>query len=216
MAPRKQLIRRTYTPNQIVAYNVARARALRGWTQEQAAHELAPYLGTRWSNATFSAVERSIAGTRVKQFSTDELVALARGFDLPIGWFLLPPPPDQDAGLATADAKVRGNDMGIILDVILGTETTLPPWRDALNHYAAACADAGYPTAPATGNETAVERVDRLIELRAAVELRETFGDTTEARNVLNRLAALLDRLDETEQTGGVKPAGRTRKKHAS
>lgn len=212
----KRLLRRTYTPNQIVAYNIARARALRGWTQEQAAHELAPYLGTRWSNATFSAVERSIAGTRVKQFSIDELVALARGFGLPIGWFLLPPPPDQDAGLATADAKMRGNDMGIILDVILGTETTLPPWRDALNHYAAACADAEYPTAPATGNETASERVDRLIELRAAVELRETFGDTTEARSVLNRLAALLDRLDETDQTSGAKPAGRTSKKQAS
>ncbi len=37
------------TPNQVVAYNVAKARALRGWTQEQAAEALAPYLGPRLS-----------------------------------------------------------------------------------------------------------------------------------------------------------------------
>jgi hypothetical protein len=30
---RKLGFRRTMTPNQIVAYNVARARALRGWTE---------------------------------------------------------------------------------------------------------------------------------------------------------------------------------------
>jgi transcriptional regulator with XRE-family HTH domain len=218
MATRKKkpgFMRRTYSPNQIVAYNVARARTLRGWTQEQAATALAPYLGTKWSNASFSAVERSIAGLRVKHFSADELVALARGFELPLGWFLLPPPPDQDAGLATADAKARGNDMGILLDVILGTETTLPPWRDALNTYAAECAKAVYPTAPAAGNDTAVERLATLAELRAAVELRETFGNTTEARDVLTRLANLLDRLDDhddgksksqTKRSGSTKP----------
>ena len=46
------------TPNQIVAYNLAEARALRGWTQEQAAAELEEYVGSRWSKATFSAAER--------------------------------------------------------------------------------------------------------------------------------------------------------------
>src|SRR5207237_7093666 len=37
---RKLGLRRTMTPNQIVAYNVAKARELRGWTQEQAAEAL--------------------------------------------------------------------------------------------------------------------------------------------------------------------------------
>ena len=36
------------------------------------------------------------------------LIAFSRGFDLPIGWFFLPPPPEQDAGLHTADATWRG------------------------------------------------------------------------------------------------------------
>lgn len=49
----------TLTPNRVVAYNLARARSLRGWTQEQAAERLEPFLGVRWSKATFSAAERS-------------------------------------------------------------------------------------------------------------------------------------------------------------
>ena len=78
MSPRS--MRRTYSPNQVVAYNVARARALRGWTQEQAANELSQHLEERLSRASYSAIERSIGGGRVKQFSADELVALARAF----------------------------------------------------------------------------------------------------------------------------------------
>ena len=53
-------IRRVMTPNQVVAYNVIKARALRGWTQEQAAEALAPYLGAKPSGPSFSALERSL------------------------------------------------------------------------------------------------------------------------------------------------------------
>jgi transcriptional regulator with XRE-family HTH domain len=78
-------------PAQIVAYNLARARELRGWTQEQAAEALAPYLGVRWSKAVYSAAERAVTGTRPRHFDPDDLLAFARGFRLPISWFFLPP-----------------------------------------------------------------------------------------------------------------------------
>lgn len=196
----KDLFRRTYTPNQVVALNVARARAMRGWTQEQASNALAPYLGSRWSNASFSAVERSIAGTRVKQFSADELVALARGFDLPLGWFFLPPPPEENAGLHSKETGSRGTDMGVLVDIVLGTPSSRPPWRDALLAYAAATAtaEAEGRGAGAAGYGTVGQRLEGLAELRAANELRQAFGDVAEARNVLLRLAGLLDRLDRS------------------
>src|SRR6516165_9810985 len=109
-------LRRTMSPNQIVAYNVAKARALRGWTQEQAADALVPYLGSKLSGASFSALERSAwSPSRVKQFSADELLALSRGFDLPIGYFFTPPPPAFDAGLHAADAGIRGLDPIVLL-----------------------------------------------------------------------------------------------------
>ena len=43
------------TPNQVVAWNLRRARQLRGWTQDEAAARLEPYLGERWSKAIFSS-----------------------------------------------------------------------------------------------------------------------------------------------------------------
>lgn len=60
------------TPNQVVAYNLARARKVRGWTQEEAADRLERHLGVRWSNVVFSAAERSAQMDRIRQFDADE------------------------------------------------------------------------------------------------------------------------------------------------
>jgi len=90
---------------------LCRRLALRGWTQEQAPEELAPYLGAKLSGASFSALERSAWNVnRIKQFSADDLLALSRGFDLPIGFFFVPPPPAFDAGLYGPDAGSKGLD----------------------------------------------------------------------------------------------------------
>ncbi len=100
-----------YTPNQVVAFNLTRARIDRGWSQPEAAAALEPFLGVRWSRASYSAVERSVDGVRIKQFSADELVAIARCFGRPIGWFLTPPDgilaatPDHPNGLDTRVLK---------------------------------------------------------------------------------------------------------------
>jgi transcriptional regulator with XRE-family HTH domain len=88
--------------NQVVAYNLRKARELRGWTQEEAAAELENHLGWRWSKAVWSSAERSVYGQRIRPFDADELVAFARTFDLPLLYFLLPspgidpPPPGRD------------------------------------------------------------------------------------------------------------------------
>ncbi len=109
------------TPNQVVAYNLPRARLYRGWTQEQAAEALAPYLGTKWSVANFSAIERSVDGGRIRQFTADELFALSRGFGLPIGFFLTPPGDDPRwVRIATPDSKKQGGvDSMELLDAVL-------------------------------------------------------------------------------------------------
>ncbi|MDP9454143.1 MAG: helix-turn-helix transcriptional regulator, partial [Actinomycetota bacterium] len=70
------------TPNQVVAFNLALARQRKGWTQEEAAQALEPYLGKRWSKASVSQAERSIAGRFVRNFDADELVAFARAFEV--------------------------------------------------------------------------------------------------------------------------------------
>jgi transcriptional regulator with XRE-family HTH domain len=193
---RRPRLRRTYSPNQVVALNVARARALRGWTQEEAAAALAPYLGTRWSTASFSAVERSTAGSRVKQFSADELVALSRGFGLPIGWFFVPPPASEAAGLHAPDAGMRGHEMGLLVDAVLGTPESFEAWRQALVAYGVDAAGVRGDVDVAPGAEELDADLGAMTTLRAAVALREVFGDIDGARHVLAGLTNLLDRLE--------------------
>jgi len=87
------------TPNQVVAYNLRRAREKRGWTQSQTAEHLEQFLGVRWSEAVFSAAERSVAGRRIREFDADTIHAFARAFKLPVGYFFLPPGGETVVGL---------------------------------------------------------------------------------------------------------------------
>src|SRR5919199_2402652 len=122
MVPRRrQPSPKLWTANQIVAFNVVKARLLRGWTQEEAAEALAPYLGTRLSTASFSAIERSVDVGRAREFSANELLAFARGFRVPLMWFFTPPSTWEGAGISTPDAGPKGLDPMVMLDAVLGT-----------------------------------------------------------------------------------------------
>lgn len=199
-ATRKFGIRRTMTPNQIVSHNLARARALRGWTQEEAAEALAPYLGARLSFASFSAMERSAYRVdRVKVFSADELLALSRAFDLPIGYFFTPPPPAEDVGLHAPDAGSKGLDPIVILDAVLGTPENIGPWREQLLAYASSIAPApkSKREKPSVSPSDLPERLEPLGALRARTILERAFGDLQETGDVLERLAEAIRLVDE-------------------
>ena len=97
------------TANQLVAYNLTRVRKMRGMSQQQAADALAPYLGVRWSKAVYSAAERSYHGKRVRQFTADDVLAMALTFGVPIAYFYLPPKPEDrpdDAVACSGDTEV--------------------------------------------------------------------------------------------------------------
>jgi transcriptional regulator with XRE-family HTH domain len=88
---------RSWSFNKLVAYNLRKARLLRGLSQEEAGERLRAYLGKPWSRVLFSAAERSVDGRvgRQRQFSPDDIVAFARVFDVAVGFFFLPPD-DED------------------------------------------------------------------------------------------------------------------------
>lgn len=212
-ATRKFGMRRTMTPNQIVSHNLARARALRGWTQEEAAEALAPYLGARLSFASFSAMERSAYRVdRVKVFSADELLALSRAFDLPIGFFFTPPPPGEDVGLHAPDAGAKGLDPIVILDAVLGTPENIEPWREQLLAYAASIAPApkSKREKPSVSPSDLPERLEPLGALRARTILERAFGDLQQAGDVLERLAEAIRLVDEAapDSTGDETASG--------
>lgn len=79
------------TVNQLVAYNMTRARRSRDWTQQEVAERLEKYTGRPWSKASISAAERSWQGGRPRKFDANELVALSVIFEVPLAYFFLPP-----------------------------------------------------------------------------------------------------------------------------
>lgn len=82
-----------FSANRLVAYNLRRVRARRGWTQKEAAERVSRHLSNGWSRSVYSVAEGSATGQRVRQFDADELAALAAAFDVPVWWFFLPAPP---------------------------------------------------------------------------------------------------------------------------
>lgn len=78
--------------NQVVAYNLRRARDELGWTQEIAAERIGQYLGVRWPGPSFTVAEQSQhEGKRRREFDANEVLAFARAFNKPVGYFYTPP-----------------------------------------------------------------------------------------------------------------------------
>ncbi|HSH62356.1 MAG TPA: helix-turn-helix transcriptional regulator [Acidimicrobiales bacterium] len=179
----------------MVAWNLARARQWRGWTQEQAAEALEPYLGTRWSKASYSAAERSVSGNRIRQFTADEIVAFARGFDLPVSWFFLPPPPLADVkGVAvpvrvmTPDEDKIGLPASTMVDLVFGAEEAEGALELSLRDFFDRMGDG-----PLT---LAQERVERLATMRIEALVRHAFGDIDQWQRSLHGIAQRLEYLE--------------------
>ena len=128
---------RTWTSAQVVAHNMARARQLRGLTQAEIAERLSKFSESRWSQATVAQAEGSVTGPRVRQFTANELVALARCFDVPVLYFFIPPE-EGGSGLGTPDSPANGWPWEYLLLLVWGHRGNFPivadraaPWAHA-------------------------------------------------------------------------------------
>lgn len=176
-----------YTPNQLIALNLARARNERGWTQEETARRLRPYLGSRWSVASLSAIERSVMGSRIKQFSADELFAIARTFDLPIGWFFSPPPNEPHVRYAAPDSPV-GHSFRILVEALLGTEAGRTAFEQNMLSWAAT-------QIGSFDTDEVMSSITQDRDLRTRQRLYAAFGDIEEVKEVLTRLLTALGQV---------------------
>jgi transcriptional regulator with XRE-family HTH domain len=207
-------LREVSSPNRVVAYNLVRARKLRGLTQQQACDRLERYLGVRWSNVVFSAAERSASLDieRVRQFTADEIVAFARTFELPVAWFFLPPGGDADRARRTGigglplvstvrDAPAVDEDTltpAELLELVVNTDlaSLVKEMNDRIESYE-------------LGIESALVRralMDHLEQWALATIsdalVRDRHSLNT-ARSRVHRLAAQLDALADTDESEG-------------
>jgi len=204
MPRRKQAAPPAWTPNQIVAHNIAKARLLRAWTQDQAAEACAPYLGARLSPASWSALERSVDGGRIREITADELIGFARGFALPVGFFLTPPSTWDGHVVNTPDAGPNGLDPIELFDVVIGTTDNLAEWEQYLLSWPSPESRTRIHPDGTMENLGRVQpdvhpRLAGPAALRAQLLLRQQFGDLDRARDVLHRLTTTLDLLEGPE-----------------
>ena len=126
-----------WTASQVVAHNLTQARELRGMTQTEVAERLSQFTDTPWTATTVAQAEGSVTGNRVRQFTANELVALARTFDLPVLYFFLPPE-DKSGALRTPDVAGPGSPWEYLLLLVWGHTQNFPevadraaPWAHA-------------------------------------------------------------------------------------
>ncbi|MFN0027367.1 MAG: hypothetical protein ACKV2O_09350 [Acidimicrobiales bacterium] len=169
------------------------------------------------SSASFSALERSVDGGRVRKFSADDLLALSRTFKVPIGWFLTPPARNDGIDVATADHP-EGTHPELLLDAVLGTDETLDAWRDVLKiwpsmTHRAERHDNGTVARQGRAEVDVHDRLDELTTMRAHMAIREQFGDIDTAIDTLARVQSVLAHLNEpTAPSGPISPGPAARK----
>ena len=180
------------SPNQVVAYNLARARELKGWTQDQTAEALEPYLGVLWSKASLSQAERSVAGRVVRNFSADEIVAFARAFELPVTWFFMPPPAWAGPGVPTRldvpDAPAMGETVALLVDLVFGDKAQQAMLAVRLDAFLGE-SGAGVLTA-------AQARITALGRHKVEALVRQSFQDLGRWQTSLRSLANQLEDLE--------------------
>jgi transcriptional regulator with XRE-family HTH domain len=149
---------RTIDANQIVGANFRMARELRGWTQEETARVLAPYLGQTLPKASISAIERGLDRDRRRVFNAQELVAFSLAFDVPIWWFFLPL-----IGSDTMRLENTGERASNLLMLLLGRQDQVQLLRDRV------------ATLRKTSDRTAVEEMlERFVGAKSWQHLEAT------------------------------------------
>jgi transcriptional regulator with XRE-family HTH domain len=183
MARGHHLDSRSWTASQVVAHNLTRARELRGLTQAEIAERLSRFTGSNWSQATVAQAEGSVGGQRVRQFTANELVALARTFDLPVLFFFLPPD-DGEGQLATEDARA-GLPWEYLLLLVLGHRGNFGVLAErSINWQHVLTAGVDIPSGDA------LEDGDRFAELAGALRHREPLLPEDVMAAVFHGLAA--------------------------
>ena len=185
----------TWTPNQVVAGNLVRLRQRRGLTQAEVARLLSSVAGKDWTEAMVAHAERSVTGNRVREFTADDLVTLARAFDVPVLYFLTPSP----TGIFVHVPGSRIDTM-TMLEAVLGRLDNLSEWESILDEWSFT-ADEELPFPLSQQRREKLRAVAGEIALiRAHHLIRKHFkGSLEQLQDTLRSLADLVFDIEKHE-----------------
>ena len=182
------------TVHQIVAYNFRRAREEEGWTQPQTSEMLQPYLGYRLNQAGVSAIERTFDSDRRRNIDVAEVVAFARCFQRPVGWFFLPPPRYGEHLIepASNDANSRYNET--TLELIYHVLGRPQGWRSLLGRIDELIVTDG----PAAREAVEIAIQDRASEFETQINLRRSTLQQVMLADLMNPGDRAVQKLAES------------------
>ena len=181
--------RRQLNINQVVAYNLRVAREMRDMTQEQLAKELTELLGRRVTQSTVSSLERAWDGDRRREFDVHEIAGFAIALDLPMLWFLLPPPGD-DSELETYHYHVP--DLYLLA---LGNNKQLEPLYDRLRQLGRGDPEPVEITVEKVTGKPRAERLDSYRHRRTELILARLDKDVDRLDEAAKELGSFFDHL---------------------
>jgi transcriptional regulator with XRE-family HTH domain len=182
------------TVHQIVAYNFRRAREEEGWTQTQTSEMLQPCLGYRLNQAGVSAIERTFDSDRRRNIDVAEVVAFARCFQRPVGWFFLPPPRYGEHLIepASHDANSRYNET--TLELIYHVLGRPQGWRSLLGRIDELIVTDG----PAAREAVEIAIQDRAKEFETQINLRRSTLQQVMLADLMNPGDRAVQKLAES------------------
>lgn len=202
------------TVNQVVSYNLGRARRSRGWTQEETAERLEAASGKKWTSATLSASERAIKTGRPRVFDANELVTFARVFEYPVAYFLLPIEPKGKQEIVYALSRLQeqdGRQRDPLLNMMDLLHTSVPlrypaEMIDAVNRLLSSKSIVWQPSARVEWDEgdadyddaVALQHRDDEFTLAELKTTRE-FAQFLKKHRSSNVMRLLADVMDETQ-----------------
>jgi len=185
-----------WTPNQVVAFNLARIRTMKGLDMATAAATVSHALGVSWSDRTYAQVERSVTGAKIRQFTADDLVSLAWAYDVPVGFFLTPPPVDKGGREIVTAGYPHPVDPVKMLVTVVGTAENRPQWQTAIDEYSTgtgnmtvAVGDGEYLDIDTIANLLVRGRVNRIVREELGLDPTDLWMKFTELQMMLGQLS---------------------------
>jgi hypothetical protein len=176
-----------------------------GWTQAQTGEMLEPFLGIRLNQAGVSAIEKTFDSHRRRNIDVSEVVAFARCFGRPVGWFFMPPPGTGDEIVEPVAGEKLKNDLKAadLATVVLGTAEG---W-DLLAQRVLELAASGFPAAHDTmrnlaGSADTKAVADDLERRRQTVQAASIDRLASPTDDVITGMARLLVELVRTTPAG--------------
>lgn len=194
------------TVHQIVAYNVARAREEKGWTQTQTGEYLEPFLGHRLNQGGVSALEKTFDGDRRRNIDVAEVVAFARCFGKPLAWFFIPPPGHGSDLVGDDEGPADQLDAAHLLGLAAGSPEGWQSYLGRVTELLETDADSTWEVLHQAFGGTGAASRERQLDLRRRALLQVTLARMAGPEDVAIRtMAALLVQLVKLTPEGNLR-----------